>query len=625
MNSTDRRDPAWRRYSFAVLVCFLAVGVEILLGRFPGQPIYPFLPAFAAIIASAGWAGPGPGLVSTALLALWAAVDLWERGQSMPNILSRCVLLLLDGALLSAASARMGRPARQTARGEAGFRRLMETAAQGIWVLDGEGVITWANAGMAGMLGVPLEELPGRKADEFFLPEDLSTERIRADNLRSGRKTQFDRRLRGGGGSELWVLACCNLLDGRAPGSLAMMTDITERKRAEYALRRSEERFRNLFENVLEGVYQSTPDGRILAANPMLLRMLGVANEAELNDVNIAHDLYVDPGVRKRLLERLEHEGGFQNVEYELRRRDGEIIAVRENARVVREDNGAILYYEGTLTDITPGKRNEEEQRRAWEVESLSRVAGAIAQDFKNVLTVITGCSRLALSELGAAHPARPSAGRVLRAAESAMALTTRLLSFSSQTAKQSSIDLNLAVERARPALNLLVNSHVQCGLVFSACREPAPVYAGQNQIEQIVAGLVTRIGKAAPLAVLELKTELADLDSEVCARCGGAQPGLYVALSLFVRGSGKLKDHLTDPSFAATPAADIASMELSATHAIVSRCGGFMLAGELAARDQRHGDSRERKPVLRVFLPCALLPIGVAAGAASQPEFFVV
>ena len=87
-------------------------------------------------------------------------------------------------------------------------------------------------------------------------------------------------------------------------------------------LRRSEGRFRNLFENAPEGVYQSSPAGRILAANPMLLRMLGLNSEAELNDVNIASDLYVDPEIRARLLERLEQEGSFQNVEYALRRGD---------------------------------------------------------------------------------------------------------------------------------------------------------------------------------------------------------------------------------------------------------------------------------------------------------------
>ena len=130
------------------------------------------------------------------------------------------------------------------------------------------------------------------------------------------------------------------------------MIDITERKQAELALRLSERRFRNLFENIIDGVYQTTPDGRIIAANPMLLKMLGLSSERELNEV-IAVDLYVDPGIRRRLTGRLEREGSFRNVIYELRRRDGHTITVRENARVVRDEDGNVLYYEGTLTDVT--------------------------------------------------------------------------------------------------------------------------------------------------------------------------------------------------------------------------------------------------------------------------------
>ena len=232
-----------------------------------------------------------------------------------------------------------------------------------------------------------------------------------------------------------------------------MMTDITERKRAEYALRRSEERFRNLFEGVLEGVYQSTPDGRLLAANPMLLKMLGLANEGELKDINIARDLYVDPRVRQRLLEQLDRDGSYQHVEYDLRRRDGEIITVLENSRVVRDENGSLLCYEGTLSDITPRKRIEEQLRQAQKVEALGRLAGSVAHDFNNVLTIITGFAQLALSELPPSHPARPSTEQMLDAADRAMALTKQLLLFSRRQAPaEGSLDLNHAIERSEAA-----------------------------------------------------------------------------------------------------------------------------------------------------------------------------
>jgi two-component system cell cycle sensor histidine kinase/response regulator CckA len=586
-----RREQAWARYSFAVTVCVLAVLLDLLLDRVVSDRIYPFFPAVVAIIASAAWAGVGPGILATALMVVWSGIHLPQHGISLPNTFLRCLLLLVEGVLLSIGSARLWRSKREAALSEAWHRHLVETAAEGIWVHDQVGTVTYANARMAEMLGIEVEDLVGHKVDEFFLPADLSMERVRAANLRNGRKEQFDRRLRRSDGSEMWVLACCNLIGsetlfGEEPGSLAMMTDITERKRAEYALRRSEERFRNLFESVLEGVYQSSPDGRILAANPMLLRMLGLTHEAQLNDVNIAHDLYVDEHIRQRLLEQLERDGGFQNVEYELRRRDGAIITVLENAQVVRDENGGILYYEGTLTDITPRKRIEEQLRQAQKVEALGRLAGSVAYDFNNVLTIITGYAELALADLPPLHPARQSTEQVLEAADRALALTKQLLLFSRrQTPAAGSLDLNHAIERSEAART--------AGLAISLAREPVPVYAKQKQIESIVRELSGNLRKEIASAPLEVKTELKNLDEELSARCGHAPPGLYAVLSFGHPGNCPEAGELfAEPLLAAMQPGEGAAAGLSEAQAIVAQCGGFIVA---------------RGASFHVFLPCAV------------------
>jgi PAS domain S-box-containing protein len=599
---------------------------ELFIDRLTNQPVYPFLPALAAIIASAAFAGPGPGLTSTGILVAWAAFDLWAHGRTPSNTFVRCLILLIEGSLLSLGSGRVWNSKRDAVRSDEWHRQLLETAAEGIWVLDGDGVITYANARMAEILATSAGDLVGRNADEFFFPADLSVERIRAENVRRGQKEQFDRRMRRSDGGEIWVLTCCNLIDGdesSAPKALAMMTDITERKGAEGALRRSEERFRNLFETVLEGVYQSSRDGRILAANPMLLQMLGMASEAELNDVNIAKDLYVDPSVRARLTERLEHEGGFQNAEYELRRRDGRIITVLENARVVRDESGELLYYEGTLTDITPRKRIEEQLRQAQKVEALGRLAGGIAHDFNNVLTVITGYSQLVLSDLGRDHPARASAEQVHEAAGNAMALTKRLLSFSRRQAPvQGSLDLNIAIERAGPTLNLMLGDHVftdkasadkasadKGRLLLILCQDALPVYASQAEIELTLMSLAAYVRNASQQGQLELKTEMVHLDEEICRRCGDAQPGCYTALT--VRAASEPATHrnavglFANPSFTAMDTGESVVAGIFSTHAVITERGGFI------AMDHSGADGSGSRPAFHVFLPCAMAPIG--------------
>lgn len=586
--------------------------MELFIDSLTNQPVYPFLPALLAIIASAAFAGAGPGLTSTGILVTWAAFDLWVHGRTPSNTLVRCLILLLEGALLSFGSARMWNSKRDAMRSGEWHRRLMETAAEGIWVLDGNGVIAYANARMAELLATSAGDLVGRNAEEFFFPADLSVERIRAQNVRLGRKEQFDRRMMRSDGAEIWVLTCCNLIDAdesSAPKALAMMTDITERKRAEVALRRSEERFRNLFETVLEGVYQSSKDGRILAANPMLLQMLGVTSEAELNDIDVAKDLYVVPSVRAGLMERLEHEGSLQNAEYELRRRDGRIITVLENARAVRDESGAVLYHEGTLTDITPRKRMEEQLRQAQKVEALGRLAGGIAHDFNNVLTVITGYSRLVLSDLGRDHPARASAEQVHEAAGNAMALTKRLLSFSRRQAPvEGALDLNGAIERAAPALHLMLGDGAtgdKGRLRLQFCPEAVPVYASQAEIELTLMSLAASVRKPPPRDQLELKTEVVHLDEEICQRCGDTQPGRYAALT--VRGAsdstvpGSAIGLFANPSFTAMDSKESAVAGISSTHAVIAQRGGFIAVD--------HGS--EAHPAFHVFLPCAIAPIG--------------
>ncbi|MCU0454086.1 MAG: PAS domain S-box protein [Bacteroidetes bacterium] len=146
-----------------------------------------------------------------------------------------------------------------------------------------------------------------------------------------------------------------------------LLRDVTEHRKAEKALRASENKFRSFVENVFDGVYQSTPDGRLLMANSAMVRMLGYDSEEDLLRVNIARDLYVQPSDRERLLQGLPNTGQKQNQELRLKRKDGREIICLENTRSVRRSSGEVLYYEGTLKDITEWKRVQEALRSSEE------------------------------------------------------------------------------------------------------------------------------------------------------------------------------------------------------------------------------------------------------------------
>jgi diguanylate cyclase (GGDEF)-like protein/PAS domain S-box-containing protein len=140
-----------------------------------------------------------------------------------------------------------------------------------------------------------------------------------------------------------------------------------ERKQSERDLRRSEARYRGLFENVIEGVYRSDAEGRLESVNPALVQMLGYDSAEELLALPSTADLYVDPGARDRVLDVLHREGTVRSAEYELRRRDGGVITVIENARVLWAPDGTVVGYEGTLADISTRKRAEVQLYEAKE------------------------------------------------------------------------------------------------------------------------------------------------------------------------------------------------------------------------------------------------------------------
>lgn len=145
--------------------------------------------------------------------------------------------------------------------------------------------------------------------------------------------------------------------------------DVTERKHAEEALREAERKYRDIFENAGEGIFQSTPDGRYIAANPALARMYGFASPEELihSRQDISLQVYVDPTRREEFKRQLEEQGAVRGFEHEVFRKDGSRLWISVNARAVQDKQGAIQYYEGTTQDITERKAAEEKLKATSE------------------------------------------------------------------------------------------------------------------------------------------------------------------------------------------------------------------------------------------------------------------
>ncbi|HWU97311.1 MAG TPA: EAL domain-containing protein [Oxalicibacterium sp.] len=158
-----------------------------------------------------------------------------------------------------------------------------------------------------------------------------------------------------------------NITHGRKDWDVleGFIQDVTERREADEALREAERRYRSIFENAIEGIYQSTPNNGYLAVNPALARMYGYDSPQELIAVlrDIEHQVYVDPQRRNEFVRLMEQNGVVTNFESRVYCRNGEIIWISENARAVHDSNGRLLFFEGTVEAITERKMHEAEIR----------------------------------------------------------------------------------------------------------------------------------------------------------------------------------------------------------------------------------------------------------------------
>jgi PAS domain S-box-containing protein len=163
-------------------------------------------------------------------------------------------------------------------------------------------------------------------------------------------------------------------------GIISVSRDVTERKRAEKALKKSESKYRNIFENAIEGIYQSTIEGRLITANAAFARMAGYDSPEELIESikDIGAQLYVNPEYRKKFVEIRDAKGFVDGFEVEFYKKDGSTFWVVINAQTVKDEQGKILYTEGLIEDITIRKHTEEQLQQT--LESLRKAVGTTIQ-----------------------------------------------------------------------------------------------------------------------------------------------------------------------------------------------------------------------------------------------------
>lgn len=281
-----------------------------------------------------------------------------------------------------------------------------------IFETDTEGHVLFVNETWRSVTGIEPEQVTGQNLFELLHPQDQPEQQDYFTQLIKGQKQAYRSfaRLKTSSGRYRSIELAMSMLrqdENRNLRVVGTITDVEERRRAETALGEAEKKYRTIVENAAGGIYQVTPDGHILSANPAMARILGYDNADQMirEIVNVHEQVYVRRKDRARFIRELETTGAVKNFEIEARRKDGKTIWLNENARAVKDEEGSLLYFEGSIEDITGRKETEIKLKDAKVSSDLANRAKSeflanMSHELRTPLNAIIGFSEIIRNEM---------------------------------------------------------------------------------------------------------------------------------------------------------------------------------------------------------------------------------
>ncbi|MBI3475104.1 MAG: PAS domain S-box protein [Acidobacteria bacterium] len=543
----------------------IETGEEIVLNRKDGTPIEVEITAF-------------PVEVDGRTLVLGIARDISHRKRLEEERLS----------LNEQLEIRLEQQTAELRKAEARFRMLVEQSLAGIYLLEGkEGRVSYVNPRAAEIFGFTQEEMVGQRAVDIVTEQDrpMMEENIRRriDGVEPSIRATYRCRHKNGSLLDVEVHGARTDFDGR-PAILGVAIDITEPKRVERALREAEEKYHEIFDNAVVGIFQTTPDGHYISANYALATMYGYTSPEELMSIvqDIEHQEYVDPRRRRQLMQLLERDGIVRDFAFEIYRKDGSHGWVSENSRAVRDASGNILYYEGTQEDITDRKLLERQLLASQKLEATGLLAGGIAHDFNNILNIVMGYAQLLLDPDASPALAHKGLTNILETSKRGAALTQQLLAFGrKQTLQLRAIDLTRTLSEVHEILGRVMGEDIK--IVTEAHLPGAAIMADLNQIERMLINLAINAREAMPeggrfvMQIDKANGEEIQLRSE-----SGDPQRDYVHLTVSDTGCGmdaETLNHIFQPFFTTKPRGKGTGLGLAQVYGIVMQCNGSISA----------------------------------------------
>ncbi|HEX9652213.1 MAG TPA: PAS domain S-box protein, partial [bacterium] len=418
-------------------------------------------------------------------------------------------------------------------------------------------------------------------------------------------------------GELYWEFASiCSIRDQqrRITHFLAVKEDITERKRFESDLKKSEEKFRTLFEVSQDAVLITLPHGKILDINPAGVKMFGYSSREDFLAMGNAAALYAKPAERSPVVDLLTTQGFVKNYEVKLQKKNGAPLDVSLSSFAVRDEHGQIRFFCGNLHDLTQRKKIEHQLLQAQKMETIATLVSGIAHDFNNLLIAILGNIEFARADADANDPIQHYLQRVEVAAAKARDLINKLMSFSRQQALDPKpINLNRTIEDLLSMLQSMVGRDIG---IETRLATPLPdIVADPVQFQQILMNLCVNARDAMPAGgrILLTTSRVDAAETKGLLHANGSRH--YVLLTISDTGEGMDKEMLPrifEPFFTTKEIGRGTGLGLSVVYGIVKQHKGYIevesekdkgttfkiyFPAFLAAEDDTQRDSAEKMP----------------------------
>lgn len=397
--------------------------------------------------------------------------------------------------------------------------------------------------------------------------------------MHAGGTTETDVRFKRKDGTLFDAHVSMNSLDPSDPaqGTIAAVTDISDRKRFEEALRHSEEKYRMIFVHSPIGIMHFDRNGVIVDCNDKFVEILGSSRE-KLIGFNMP-ERQRDERMRQAVTDALDGKISFYEGDY-LSVTGGKLTPMRAIYSPMVSVDGAFLAGIGIFEDITEQKNLQKQLVQAQKMEAVGILAGGVAHDFNNLLTVVQGYSELLLSDRDEGHADYADLQKIAEAARRGAELVRNLLAFSKQAdTSPRPMNLNLEVIRLEELLDRTVPKLIKIELHLDGGL--ATINADPGQMGQVLMNLAVNAEQAIPdVGKLTIATANVSLDDEYCSRHIEAAPGEYVLLTVSDTGLGMDQEtlaHIFDPFFTTKGPGKGTGLGLAMVYGIVRQHGGHL------------------------------------------------